>query len=196
MRRTTHFKPEYSENFRCIGPACEDSCCEEWTIHVDQSTFEKYKALPAGPLRTIVDENILRISEETNSKGGSTAAAFAQICMNADRKCPLLSAGGLCQMQSEHGEAFLSHMCATYPRVVSSIGGVTEKALSLSCPEAARLVLLNPLLAQAVRRVSVRRSEMRPRPVATHGCRISGLSGILRWRWCGIAFTRSGSACF
>jgi len=147
VRRTTHFKPEYSENFRCIGPACEDSCCEEWTIHVDQSTFEKYKALPAGPLRTIVDENILRISEETNSKGGSTAAAFAQICMNADRKCPLLSAGGLCQMQSEHGEAFLSHMCATYPRVVSSIGGVTEKALSLSCPEAARLVLLNPLLA-------------------------------------------------
>jgi lysine-N-methylase len=147
VRSTALFKPEYSESFRCIGPACEDSCCEEWTIHVDQSTFEKYEALPSGPLRTIVSESILRISEETNSKGGSTAAAFAQIRMNADHKCPLLSADGLCRIQVEHGEAFLSHMCATYPRMVSSIGGVTEKALSLSCPEAARLVLLNPLLA-------------------------------------------------
>lgn len=145
MRLTALFKPEYSESFRCIGPACEDSCCEEWTVHVDQSTFEKYKTLPAGPLRTIVDENILRTSEETSAKSGSPAA-FAQIRMNADRKCPLLSAGGLCRMQSDHGEAFLSHMCATYPRIVSSIGGVTEKALSLSCPEAARLVLLSPQL--------------------------------------------------
>jgi lysine-N-methylase len=143
VRSTALFKPEYSESFHCIGPACEDSCCEEWTVHVDQSTFEKYQALPAGPLRTIVDESILRMPEKTSAKGGS-AAAFAQIRMNADHKCPLLSAGGLCRMQSEYGEAFLSHMCATYPRVVSSIGGVTEKALSLSCPEAARLVLLNP----------------------------------------------------
>jgi lysine-N-methylase len=147
MRPIALFKPEYSESFRCIGPACEDSCCEEWTIHVDQSTFEKYKALPAGPLRTIVDENIQRISEETNLSNNPETAAFAQIRMTADRKCPLLSADGLCRMQAEHGEAFLSHMCATYPRVVSSIGGVTEKALSLSCPEAARLVLLNQRLA-------------------------------------------------
>ena len=148
VRSTALFKPEYSESFRCIGPACEDSCCEEWTIHVDQSTFEKYQALPSGPLRTIVDESILRISEETSTTGGSAgAAAFAQIHMNADHKCPLLCAGGLCRMQVEHGEAFLSHMCTTYPRIVSSIDGVTEKALSLSCPEAARLVLLNPLLA-------------------------------------------------
>jgi lysine-N-methylase len=149
VRSTALLKPEYSESFRCIGPACEDSCCEEWTIHVDQSTFEKYKALPAGPLRTIVDENIQRISEETSAKGGSAVSAFAQIRMNADRNCPLLSADGLCRMQSEHGEAFLSHMCATYPRIVSSIGGLTEKALSLSCPEAARLVLLRPQLAMS-----------------------------------------------
>ena len=144
MPRTAHFRPEYSQSFRCIGPACEDSCCEEWTIHVDQLTFEKYMALPPGPLRTIVDENILRISEKTNA---NSAATFAQIRMNTDHKCPLLSADGLCRMQAEHGEAFLSNMCATYPRVVSSIAGETEKALSLSCPEAARLVLLNPRLA-------------------------------------------------
>jgi lysine-N-methylase len=141
------FQPEYSKSFRCIGPACEDSCCEEWTVHVDQGTFEKYQTIPEGPLRTIVDASIVRIPGNTNATAGSTTPApFAQIRMNDEHKCPLLSADSLCRMQSEYGEAFLPHACATYPRVVYSIDGVSENALSLSCPEAARLVLLTPEL--------------------------------------------------
>jgi lysine-N-methylase len=146
LPQTKLFRPDYSEDFRCIGPACEDSCCEEWTVHVDQSTFEKYQNLPAGPLRSLLDENVLRIPEPAQASGGAAAATFAQIRMNPSRKCPLLSADGLCQIQVEHGEELLPHSCATYPRVTYRIDGVTEKALSLSCPEAARLVLLNPQL--------------------------------------------------
>ena len=138
------FQPGYCENFRCIGPACEDSCCEEWTVHVDRSAFEKYQRLPAGTLRTILDENIVPAPEPSRAGGG--AATFAQIRMNAARKCPLLSAEGLCRIQMEHGEEFLPRTCANYPRITYSIGGVTEQALSLSCPEAARVVLLNPQL--------------------------------------------------
>ncbi|MGA8672265.1 MAG: flagellin lysine-N-methylase [Terracidiphilus sp.] len=145
MSHPRQFTPEYTEGFRCIGPACEDSCCEQWTVHIDQTTFEKYRALPAGPLRTIIDENVLRTPEEPTVPG-EPAAAFAQIRMTADAKCPMLSADGLCRIQIEHGDAYLSHMCATYPRAVYTIKEVTEKALSLSCPEAARLVLLNPHL--------------------------------------------------
>lgn len=137
------FKPEYSESFRCIGPACEDSCCEGWTIYIDQPTFDKYRALPPGPLSTIIEENVLRASADANSTSGA-ASPFAQVRMTADAKCPLLSADRLCQAQVAHGEAYLSHMCATYPRAIYSIQGETEKALSLSCPEAARLVLLDP----------------------------------------------------
>jgi lysine-N-methylase len=66
--------------------------------------------------------------------------------MNADSTCPLLLADGLCRVHSELGEDYLSHMCSTYPRVPYSVHGETEKALALSCPEAARLVLLNPHL--------------------------------------------------
>jgi lysine-N-methylase len=146
LPQTKQFRPDYSEDFRCIGPACEDSCCEEWTVHVDQSTFEKYQNLPAGPLRTLLDENVLRIPEPPQANGSSAAAAFAQIRMDSNRKCPLLTADSLCRIQVDHGEGFLPHSCATYPRVSYSIDGVTEKALSLSCPEAARLVLLNPQL--------------------------------------------------
>ncbi len=146
MPQSKLFQPDYSEDFRCIGPACEDSCCEEWTVHVDRSTFEKYQNLPAGPLRMILSENILRIPEQKQPKGGSSAATFAQIRMNDSRKCPLLSAEGLCRIQVEHGAELLPGTCANYPRVTYCIDGVTEKALSLSCPEAARLVLLNPQL--------------------------------------------------
>lgn len=146
MQHTKQFQPDYSNDFRCIGPACEDSCCEQWTVHVDQSTFEKYQNLPAGPLRTIVDENVLCTPEQAQANGGSAAATFAQIRMNSAHKCPLLSGDGLCRMQVEHGAEFLPRTCANYPRITYCIDGVTEKALSLSCPEAARLVLLNPQL--------------------------------------------------
>lgn len=151
LPQTKLFRPDYSQDFRCIGPACEDSCCEEWTVHVDQSTFEKYQNLPAGPLRSLLDENVLRIPAPAQPGACSSATAFAQIRMNPSRKCPMLSADGLCQIQLEHGEEFLPHSCATYPRVTSCIDGVTEKALSLSCPEAARLVLLNPQLNTGAR---------------------------------------------
>jgi lysine-N-methylase len=146
LRPIKRIHPAYSEDFRCIGSACEDSCCEEWAVHVDRSTFEKYQQLPGGPLRTIIDENILRIPEPGQASESAAAAAFAQIRMNTLGKCPLLSADGLCRIQAEYGEELLCHACASYPRITYSIHGATEKALSLSCPEAARLVLLNPQL--------------------------------------------------
>jgi lysine-N-methylase len=73
--------------------------------------------------------------------------AFAKIKMDASNQCPMLSEDRLCRIQSEHGHGMLSHTCATYPRVVHTFAGAEEKALTLSCPEAARVVLLsrNPL---------------------------------------------------
>ena len=145
MPHSPLFRPKYSEDFQCIGPACEDSCCQPWTIHIDQATYEKYRAVPPGPLRTLLDTNVHRTSEGARALAGPSSA-FALIQMSTDAKCPLLSADGLCRVHAELGEAYLSHMCATYPRAPYSIHGEEEKALALSCPEAARLVLLNPHL--------------------------------------------------
>jgi len=58
-------------------------------------------------------------------------------------QCPFL-AEGLCSIQAQLGEEYLSKNCASYPRVLHSVEGVLEQALDLSCPEAARLALLNP----------------------------------------------------
>jgi lysine-N-methylase len=141
LRPTLPVRPLYAENFRCIGSACEDTCCQGWAVPIDQPAYEKYQNLPASPLRILIDENIVLTPLAAD---GEKAAIFARIRMNAANECPMLTQDHLCGIQAELGEELLSHACATYPRVVHSIGGVKENPLTLSCPEAARLVLLSP----------------------------------------------------
>jgi len=143
--------PTYSEQFHCIGPACEDTCCIGWTVAIDQATFEKYQTVPAGPLRELLDANVLRMP---NKPDGSPPTAYAHIRMALpERRCPLLNEQHLCQIQIEHGEEYLSQICSSFPRVQHIIDQHTSKMLTLSCPEAARLVLLNPdLLAPALKK--------------------------------------------
>lgn len=143
MRKTTLIRPTYAESFRCIGPACEDSCCAGWGVSIDQATYEKYQTIPAGPLRTLIDQNIVRAAEGTD---GAIPGAFAQIQMPRSLACPFHNAERLCQIQVEHGESYLSHTCTTFPRTTYVIDELEEKTLTVSCPEAARLVLLNPRL--------------------------------------------------
>jgi lysine-N-methylase len=145
VRQTTLIRPEYTERFRCVGPACEDSCCEGWTVPIDRDSYEKYQTIPAGPLRTLLDANIL-----CNQPGQSTSNAaqepFAIVKMAPDGHCPMLSADHLCQIQVAHGEGYLSRTCSIYPRGPRVIDQLKEASLALSCPEAARLVLLDAQL--------------------------------------------------
>jgi len=130
----------YAETFRCIGSACEDTCCQGWSVPIDQAAYEKYHSLPSSSLRTQIDDCILPAPES------ASPAVFAKIRMDDSNQCPLLTAEHLCVIQAELGERYLSHACTTYPRIHQSINGIEQTALTLSCPEAARLVLLNPNL--------------------------------------------------
>lgn len=142
MRETTLIRPSYSEGFRCIGPACEDSCCAGWRVEIDQATYEKYQTIPPGPLRVLIDASIVRAAETAESGN----VAFAQIKMLPSMRCPFHNAQELCQIQAELGESYLSNTCAQYPRTVQVFDQLKDTVLSLSCPEACRLVLLNPNL--------------------------------------------------
>jgi lysine-N-methylase len=147
----------YAESFRCIGSECEDTCCQGWGVPIDQNSFKKYQQLPTSELRTLIDANVLRMPE------GAKPNAFAKIRMDGASQCPMLTADRLCRIQLELGEGYLSHICATYPRTVHSIGGIQETALTLSCPEAARLVLLTPgLLTRELQTVSEQVSATNP----------------------------------
>jgi len=160
MRRTRLIRPEYSERFRCIGPACEDSCCQGWDVHIDQETYAKYQALPAGPLKVLMDANLVPTpkagpaqtdlsqtasaqTDPAKTDPGNSKGCAASIRMGPELACPFLSVDRLCRIQTERGEQYLSHVCASFPRIESNIDNMAEKALSLSCPEAARLVLLD-----------------------------------------------------
>lgn len=137
-------RPSYAENFRCIGPACEDTCCAGWSVPVDEAAWERFRALPSGPLRTLLDASVLVHSGGKN--GATSRKTFATMQMTAENRCPLHTGDRLCRIHAELGEEFLPSACAAYPRIVSSFNGLPEAALSLSCPEATRLVLLTPVL--------------------------------------------------
>ena len=136
----TKLRADYAQSFRCIGSDCEDTCCQDWSVPIDQAAYEEYQNLPDSPLRTLIDANILAIPE------GAKPAVFDKFRMNDANQCPLLTADRLCKIQTALGEELLPHTCHTYPRIVQSIAGIQQTALTLSCPEAARLVLLNPEL--------------------------------------------------
>ena len=149
MSADTSIHPTYAESFRCIGSACEDTCCQGWNVPLDKAAWDKYENLPPGPLPDLIRANLKLQDPVTNPAPAGSKPVFAIIRMNSENQCPLLSAERLCRIQAELGEGLLSHTCATYPRIVHSFGGLSEKALALSCPEAARLVLLTPnLLAE------------------------------------------------
>lgn len=61
--------------------------------------------------------------------------------MQYDRKCAFLNEQFLCDLQAEAGEEALCSTCREYPRHVEEFEGVREYSLSLSCPEAARIML-------------------------------------------------------
>jgi lysine-N-methylase len=143
LRTTRLIHPEYVENFKCIGPDCEDTCCVGWSVDIDQATYEKYKALPASPLRVLIDTAIQRVPAPAD---GSAPRTFAQVHMASGMRCPLHNADQLCQIQVELGPSYLSQTCLHFPRSQSTIDGFKDQSLTLSCPEAARLVLLNPNL--------------------------------------------------
>jgi lysine-N-methylase len=134
-------QPRYAESFRCVGPACEDSCCQGLGVYVDKGTYKKYRATPS--LRGLASEHIaLNTVSPDNFK-------YARIRFNSDDACPFLDPDKLCIIQKRHGADFLSKTCSRYPRALVRFDGRMQKALYLSCPEAARLVLLSPRLLSA-----------------------------------------------
>jgi len=136
MKPSKVLQPGYFEAFHCIGSACEDTCCTGWIVHVDKPTYDKYQSCSSpevGPsLRALV----------TINEKGSNDDDYAKIAFT-EAGCPFLS-DGLCSVQQRLGEEYLSDMCMTYPRVMNRVDEVLQRSLDLSCPEAARLALLNP----------------------------------------------------
>ncbi|MGD0133576.1 MAG: flagellin lysine-N-methylase [Bryobacteraceae bacterium] len=136
LQPVKRLQPRSYHAFRCIGADCEDTCCVGWIVNVDKSTYENYRRCvdpELGPrLHDLVTINA--------ANGGDDN--YARINLSGPA-CPFLSEGW-CAIQKKLGEEYLSIMCSQYPRVMNMVDDVLQRSLDLSCPEAARVMLLDP----------------------------------------------------
>ncbi|WP_299019621.1 flagellin lysine-N-methylase [uncultured Photobacterium sp.] len=129
----TVITPEFVKNFACIADKCEDHCCHGWTIHIDKSTYGFMTKKSDFQLKS------KKVIVKTRNE-----ASYAKIKLDDHGVCPFREKSGLCEVHKAHGHSRLSYTCQSYPRLVEVRGPQIEANLSLSCPEAARQVLLNP----------------------------------------------------
>lgn len=122
-------QPAYNARFRCLGGDCPDTCCRDWSIVPDGEALEEYKNAPE-PLRGRVATALDRDND-------------GDVCfrLREDGCCALLTEDGLCSIQRDWGEEHLCAHCRAYPRFTEEYGCLTETALAVSCPEAARLLM-------------------------------------------------------
>ena len=128
--------PNYNTAFHCLGGSCPDTCCRDWSVVPDEDALADYAAAPS-PLRERIAQNL-----DTDDDG--------DVCFRLDEQgmCALLTPDGLCAIQRDWGEAHLCAHCAAYPRFIEEYGCLTETALAVSCPEAARLLREQPPIAR------------------------------------------------
>jgi len=139
MTGKTALAHHHYNRFECIGSRCEDSCCTEaWQIAIDKTTYAIYKANKDPAFSELFSRAIKR---NLHSK---SAHDFALIVMDEEKSCPFLDTQKLCRIHQKMGHAVLGTTCSSYPRTANLFGNEFEYSLALSCPEAARQILLDP----------------------------------------------------
>lgn len=142
MNKNGVLAPGYMKRFRCIGGACEASCCQWWRIDIDR---ENYKSLKKAMATTAAEREKFRKAVKRNRAETNQMRYFAKIVLEPDTNfCPFVDPRGLCEIHSRYGEDYLSLTCRTYPRTLNDIFGHFSLGAVLSCPEVARQCLLDP----------------------------------------------------
>lgn len=115
----------FYKEFHCIGGICEDSCCENWEIDLDEASMKRY-------LKEKGDFG-KRLKDNTRTKE-------KQFILNGTR-CPFLNEENLCDIYIEMGEECLCETCSNFPRHIEEFDDLKEVSLTMSCPEVSRIML-------------------------------------------------------
>ena len=127
-------RPEYYNKFKCIGGKCKDSCCSaNWGISVDKNSFYRYRNIK-GEFGRELDANI---SRDRKNRG---KISYGKMALTKDGKCKFLNEDNLCTIYINLGEEYLCNTCKVYPRITNKYGEWYEQAMTISCPEVARLI--------------------------------------------------------
>lgn len=119
--------PDYFDDFKCIASECEDTCCAGWGIVIDDESYKNYMNVKG------------EFGERLRSKIVTEGSENIFVLKGDD--CPFLTENKMCDIYNNLGEDSLCYTCREYPRVMEEFGSLREVCLSLSCPEACRIIL-------------------------------------------------------
>lgn len=120
-------KPSYFDKFNCIASECEDTCCAGWGIVIDEKTLNYYKSVE-GEFGERLKSEIIEDDGDKIFKLNGT-------------RCSFLNSNNMCDIYTSLGGDKLCYTCKQYPRYTEEFLNIKEIGVSLSCPEAARLIL-------------------------------------------------------
>lgn len=120
-------KPNYYDDFSCLAGSCPATCCAGWEVVIDEKALQYYDTVK-GDIGSLIRNAMVEIDGD--------------ICFGLrDGNCRMLRPDGLCEIQKELGHDALCRSCALFPRFITEVGLRREIGISISCPEAARLIL-------------------------------------------------------
>ena len=142
QKEFTCIEPSYLEKFFCDGSKCGGSiCCYGWQQILDDAALARYRAVTGAEGEKLC-QGLVYLPE---------ADSFG--FRHKDDHCVFLRSDGLCGLQFKYGEQMLTDVCAEYPRKTRLFPGQTlERALCVTCPVAAELILQNEGPLQLVQR--------------------------------------------
>lgn len=111
-------------SFSCQGDRCDDTCCQNWSMQVDDDTRARYAAEAPELLEAIEQDNALWIMRKN---------PVTNFCTKLE--------DGFCSIHKQYGSRMLGDACHFYPRVTRSLGQHTLMTATMSCPEIVRLAL-------------------------------------------------------
>lgn len=117
----------YYKNFKCIAENCPDTCCAGWKVCIDDNSLNRYLST-TNKFGKRLKENIVYEDE---------SHCFKLV----KNRCAFLNDKNLCDIYSVLGKDALTKVCSSHPRFIENYGLINELTLSLSCPEACRLML-------------------------------------------------------
>ena len=121
--------PTFYHTFQCKANQCHHTCCQKWTIDVDEETAKLYQTLP-----TPLGEDLRKFM---------TVDDEGYYFMFSDKQptCPLLREDGLCHVVLELGEDSLCDTCHMHPRFYKYIEDLELCGVGLSCEESVEKLL-------------------------------------------------------
>ena len=142
--------PTIYHTFQCKADRCENTCCQLWTIDIDETIAERYHTM-TGPLGESLHQAITVDDEGSHF-----------VFSKEQPMCPLLNEQGLCKVVLELGEEGLCDTCHMHPRFYKYIEDLELCGVGLSCEASVELLAEDTQSDQVIFTIEDDDSEFSP----------------------------------